>query len=65
MRFAESLIGSLGIMVFGWVSIPLVGYMAGVSITGSQGVKMSAYFFVLRLAWLYGLRLYFSGKSKC
>lgn len=63
MRFAEALIASLGIMCFGWLSVPVVGYLAGVTITAQQGIIMSFYFFVLRLCWLYALRLYFSRKQ--
>lgn len=59
-RFAEAFIASLGIMAFGWVSIPVVGHMAGVQITAHQGAVMSAWFFVLRFAWLYALRELFS-----
>ena len=60
MRFAEALVASLGIMVMGWVSIPLVGHISGVEITVGQGVVMSAWFFVFRLVWLYALRLLFA-----
>jgi hypothetical protein len=47
-------------MVMGWVSIPVVGHISGVHITVQQGVTMSAWFFVFRLAWLYLLRRLFS-----
>ena len=60
MRFVEALVASLGIMVMGWVSIPVVGHISGVHITVQQGVTMSAWFFVFRLAWLYLLRRLFS-----
>ena len=60
MKFLEALIGSTGIMLFGWLSIPIVGHLAGVEITTNQGVTMSAYFFVLRLLWLYALRRVFT-----
>ena len=64
MKFLEALIGSLGIMAFGWLSIPVVGHFAGVAITGYQAIAMSTYFFVFRLTWLYCLRLYFAKKHE-
>ena len=60
MRFLEALIASLGIMLFGWLSIPIVGSLAGVGITVQQGIVMSVYFFGIRLVWLYLLRLVFT-----
>ena len=65
MRFTEALVASLGIMAFGWLSIPVVGHLAGVHISSTQGITMGAYFFVLRLAWLYALRVYFSKRKSC
>lgn len=59
----EPLIASLGIMAFGWISIPFVGHFAGVHISVQQGAAMSACFFVLRFAWLYALRVYFENKK--
>ena len=64
MKFLEALIASLGIMLFGWLSIPVVGHFAGVQITAQQGIVMSAWFFVLRLAWLYALRIFFSKRHE-
>ena len=63
MRFVEAMVASLGIMCFGWLSIPVVGGISGVAITGVEGFKMSAYFFVLRVVWLYMVRLYFSRRE--
>ena len=59
-RLLEACIGSLGIMAFSWVSIPAVGYMAGVAITTHQGAVMGAWFFFLRVVWLYVLREIFA-----
>lgn len=64
MKFIEALVASLGIAAFGWLSIPVVGHLAGVQISGTQGITMSAYFFVLRLAWLYALRCYFDWRAR-
>lgn len=64
MKFTEALVASLGIMLMGWVSIPLVGHMSGVDITINQGVVMSAWFFVFRLVWLYALRLIFARADR-
>ncbi len=64
MKLLEAFVASLGIMLFGWLSIPVVGHLAGVQITTHQGVVMSAWFFVLRLAWLYALRHVFERCNK-
>jgi hypothetical protein len=59
---AESLLGSIGILIAGYWTIPLIGYMSGVEIDGSAGLKMSIMFFIARFVWLYLLRRIFSGR---
>lgn len=64
MRAFESFIGSLGILVAGFLTIPIVGKLAGVEMTATQGVEMSAFFFIGRFVWLYALRVFFSNKKE-
>lgn len=64
MKFIEAFLGSLGIMLVGWWVIPAVGQAADVAITPQQAIHMSGQFFVLRLAYLYFLRLVFSRSEK-
>lgn len=56
----ESLLGSIGILIVGFWTIPLAGYFAGVEISGGAGMQMSLMFFVARFIWLYALRCIFS-----
>ena len=60
MNAIESFIGSLGILLGGFVTIPLVGRMYGVKINWKQAVKMSITFFFLRWIWLFSVREFFS-----
>lgn len=64
MHALESLIGSFGIVLFGFISIPHIGGIYGVEITDLQGAQMSATFFVMRFGWLYFLRKVFDRKAK-
>jgi hypothetical protein len=64
MNALESFIASLGIAAVGWLSIPLVGYAAGVYITAPQAAKMSGIFFVMRFVWLFLLRTMFERLRK-
>jgi len=59
----ESFIGSLGILVFGFLSIPLAAKWMGASITLDQGIGMSFIFFVSRFLWLLCLRSFFAHKN--
>lgn len=54
--FREALLGSVGIMVVGFITIPFAGSIAGANITLEQASKMSAVFFMGRLMWLWLLR---------
>ena len=65
MHALEAFIGSLGILLFGMLSIPVVGHLFGVQISMEQGFYMGATFFVLRFAWLYLLRKLFHRWGKC
>jgi len=59
MKFAEALVGSMGIMLVGFLTIPLAGHVAGLRISSVQAFAMSWVFFILRLLWLLALRCYF------
>jgi len=59
----EAFIGSLGILVFGFLSIPLAAKWMGASITLDQGMGMSFIFFVSRFLWLLCLRAFFAEKN--
>lgn len=58
----EPILGSLGILIAGFATIPLVGKLAGADISMSQGLVMGLVFFILRFFWLLVLRLTFSKK---
>jgi len=64
MRALEAFIGSAGVTLFGFISIPLVASFVGVNITQKQGAMMGAIFFVMRFIWLYILRVVFSKKGE-
>lgn len=55
----EAFVGSFGILIFGFVSIPLVGYFVGADITMDQGFGMSIIFFIARIFWLVIVRRLF------
>lgn len=59
-KFIEPLLGSLGILIAGIITIPFAGYLSGVSIDAAAALKMSIYFFIGRFIWLYILRHFFS-----
>ncbi len=60
MKLLEAIVGSFGILLFGVISIPIVGALSGVAINLTQGAQMSAIFFVGRILWLYAVRRFFS-----
>jgi len=60
MKAIEAFIGTLGIAIVGWITIPLAAAVAGVEIATGQAVVMSAVFFVGRFLWLFGVRVFFS-----
>lgn len=64
MYAIEALIASLGIVLFGFISIPYIGGIYGVQITDLQGAQMSATFFVMHFVWLYALRKLFHRYEK-
>jgi hypothetical protein len=59
MKALEAFIANLGITLAGLITIPLAGWLAGVSISTNQNLGMNAFFFVLRFFWLFGVRTYF------
>ena len=58
----ESFINSFSILLFGFVSIPIVAYMNGVDVNFRQGAIMSIMFFSLRFFWNLFIRIYFNRK---
>lgn len=59
MNALEAFVASLGILVAGFVTIPLAAWAVGAHVTTAQGAGMGALFFVARFAWLWLLRCYF------
>ena len=56
---AEALVGSLGILLFGFVSLPVLAWLVGGSLTAGQGAIVGAILFFLRFLWLWGVRAAF------
>jgi len=59
----EPLLGSLGILLAGFLTIPLAAYFVGADVSTAQGFEMGLIFFAGRFAWLALLRLIFSKKD--
>lgn len=59
MKALEAFVGSASILLLGFVTIPLVGWAVGVTMTPQQGAGMSLLFFSGRFAVLYGVRCVF------
>jgi hypothetical protein len=59
----EPLLGSVGILIAGFLTIPLAAYFVGADISPEQGFEMGLIFFAGRFAWLALLRLIFSKKE--
>lgn len=64
MRGIESFVGSASILFFGFITIPLAGWLVGVSMSASQGASMSLLFFFGRWALLYCIRGIFERFGK-
>jgi hypothetical protein len=62
--FLEPLLGSIGILLAGFLTIPLAAYFVGATVSAEQGFEMGLIFFVARFAWLSLLRLIFSRLFK-
>lgn len=58
--FLEAVVASFGILIFGFVSIPVVAHFAGAMVSIDQGLVMSGIFFCLRVLWLALVRTIFS-----
>ena len=58
----EPLLGSWGILLAGFVTIPLAAYAVWAEVSAQQGFEMGLIFFIARFVWLYLLRLTFSRK---
>lgn len=63
MKALEAFVGTFGIAVVGWLTIPLAARVAGAQIEPSQAVVMSAVFFVGRFFWLLAVRHFFHAKG--
>jgi hypothetical protein len=64
MKALEAFIGSFGILLAGFLTIPLAAHLVGGSLTIAQGAGMSLLFFVARWLWLYSVRVYFERKKE-
>lgn len=60
----EPLLGSLGILLAGSLTIPLAAHFVGADVSAAQGIEMGLIFFAGRFAWLSLLRLIFSKRSR-
>jgi hypothetical protein len=60
---AESLLGAFGILLAGFVTIPLAADVVGAQMTAQQGAQMSIIFFG-RWVWLFVLRMWFMNKER-
>ena len=54
---AEAFVGSLGIFLAGFMTLPLAGFVAGVHVSMGQGAVMGLVLGVLRTIWFYVLRI--------
>lgn len=64
MRALEALVGTVGIALVGWLTIPLAAAVAGVDISTGQAVTMSAVFFAGRFLWLLAVRHFFFSRGQ-
>jgi hypothetical protein len=55
----ESFTGSAGILIVGFLSIPLAAAIVGAQVSSMQGLGMGGVFFLARWAWLYLVRTFF------
>ncbi len=56
----EAFVASFGILIFGFISIPIAASIVGVSMSEAQGAKMSFLFFAMRIVWLLCVRATFA-----
>ena len=56
----EALLGSAGILLAGFLIIPLEASVVGAQISYVQGASISILFFFARWIWLFLLRMWFS-----
>lgn len=59
MNALEAFVASLGILLAGFVTLPLAAWLVGAHLTAGQGAGMGAILFVLRFLWLWGVRAAF------
>lgn len=59
MNAIEAFVASLGILLFGFATVPLAGWAVGVSITPQQGAGMGLLFFAGRFVLLWAVRTAF------
>ena len=50
---AWAFLGSLGILLFNLVAVPIIGRIYGIQMTKWQAAKMSTTFFLIRVLWIY------------
>ena len=56
MKAAESLVASLSILLFGFITLPLAVSVVGVTMTARQGAIVGVILFFARWALLYVIR---------
>jgi hypothetical protein len=56
----EAMVGSLGILLFGFLSLPALAWLVGGSLTTGHGAVIGVILFVLRFLWLWAVRTAFS-----
>lgn len=64
MRALEAFVGTVGIALVGWLTIPLAAAVAGVDISTGQALTMSAVFFIGRFLWLLAVRCVFHSRGR-
>lgn len=60
----ESMVGSAGILLAGFITIPLAARAVGATVTLEQGASMSILFFFGRWIYLFALRMWFQAKEE-
>ena len=50
---AYAFMGSLGILLFNLIAVPIIGRIYGIQMTKWQAAKMSTTFFLIRVLWIY------------
>lgn len=57
--FVEAFVARCGILLAGFVTLPLAAYFAGATITATQTARMSVFLFVIGFCWHVVVRWFF------